>query len=201
MSKKKEKIDKINIITLGNSSVGKSSLIQRYVDEKFADTLATIGFNSKYKTKILSNGEKLKVVFYDTSGQEKYNSLSYNYIKNSNGILLMYDISKKESFLKIKDWLKNIYEHKDEDFPILLLGNKCDLEKEREVTKEEGEQLANELKLIFYETSSKEDINIEKAITELIEMIYKSLGKKFAGFETDQVKLEKSKNVKKSKKC
>ena len=201
MSKKKEKIDKINIITLGNSSVGKSSLIQRYVDEKFADTLATIGFNSKYKTKILSNGEKLKVVFYDTSGQEKYNSLSYNYIKNSNGILLMYDISKKESFLKIKDWLKNIYEHKDEDFPILLLGNKCDLEEKREVTKEEGDQLANELKLIFYETSSKEDINIEKAITELIEMIYKSLGKKFAGFETDQVKLEKSKNVKKSKKC
>ena len=201
MSKKKEKIDKINIITLGNSSVGKSSLIQRYVDEKFADTLATIGFNTKYKTRTLSNGEKLKVVFYDTSGQEKYNSLSYNYIKNSHGILLMYDISKKESFLKIKDWLKNIYEHKDEDFPILLLGNKCDLEEEREVTKEEGEQLAKELKLIFFETSSKEDINIEKAITELIEMIYKSLGKKFAGFETDQVKLEKNKNAKKSKKC
>ena len=197
----KEKIDKINIITLGNSSVGKSSLIQRYVDEIFADTMATIGFNSKYKTKILSNGEKLKVCFYDTSGQEKYNSLSFNYIKNSHGILLMYDISKKETFLKIKDWIKNIYQHKDEDFPILLLGNKCDLKEEREVTKEEGDQLAKELKLIFFETSSKEDINIEKAITELIEMIYKRLGKTFAGFETDKVKLEKSKNTKKSKKC
>ena len=201
MSKEKEKIDKINIITLGNSSVGKSSLIQRYVDEIFADTMATIGFNSKYKTKILSNGEKLKVCFYDTSGQEKYNSLSFNYIKNCHGILLMYDISNKKSFIKIKDWLKNIYEHKDEDFPILLLGNKCDLKEEREVTKEEGDQLAKELKLIFFETSSKEDINIEKAITELIEMIYKRLGKTFAGFETDKVKLEKSKNTKKSKKC
>ena len=201
MSKKKEKNDKINIITLGNSSVGKSSLIQRYVDEKFADTLATIGFNTKFKTKILSNGEKLKVVFYDTSGQEKYNSLSYNYIKNSNGILLMYDISKKESFIKIKDWLNNIFEHKDKDFPILLLGNKCDLEEKREVTKEEGDQLAKELKLNFYETSNKDNINIEKAITELIEMIYKRLGKEFEGFETDQVKLEKSKNIKKGKKC
>ena len=200
MSKKKEKIDKINIITLGNSSVGKTSLIQRYVDEIFEDTFATIGFNTKFKTKILSNGEKLKVYFYDTSGQEKYNSLSFNYIKNCHGILLMYDISEKQSFLKIKDWLKNIYEHKDEDFPILLLGNKCDLEEKREVTKEEGDQLAKELKLNFYETSNKDNINIEKAITELIEMIYKRLGKEFEGFETDQVKLEKSKNIKKGKK-
>ena len=112
----------------------------------------------------------------------------------------MYDITKKESFLKIKDWLKNIFEHKDENFPILLLGNKCDLEAEREVTKEEGIHLANELKLKFYETSNKDNINIEKAITELIEMIYERLGKEFAGFETDQVKLEKSKNIKKSKK-
>ena len=200
MSKKKEKIDKINIITLGNSSVGKTSLIQRYVDEIFKDTLATIGFNTKFKTKILSNGEKLKVYFYDTSGQEKYNSLSFNYIKNCHGILLMYDISKKESFLKIKDWLNNIFEHKDKDFPILLLGNKCDLEEKREVTKEEGDQLAKELKLNFYETSNKDNINIEKAITELIEMIYKRLGKEFEGFETDQVKLEKSKNIKKGKK-
>ena len=201
MSKKKEKIDKINIITLGNSSVGKTSLIQRYVDEIFKDTLATIGFNTKFKTKILSNGEKLKVYFYDTSGQEKYNSLSFNYIKNCHGILLMYDISKKESFLKIKDWLNNIFEHKDKDFPILLLGNKCDLEEKREVTKEEGDQLAKELKLNFYETSNKDNINIEKAITELIEMVYKKLGKEFEGFETDQVKLEKSKNIKKGKKC
>jgi small GTP-binding protein len=201
MSKKKEKIDKINIITLGNSSVGKTSFIQRYVDDIFEDTLATIGFNAKFKTKILSNGEKLKVYFYDTSGQEKYNSLSYNYIKNSHGIILMYDISKKESFTKIKDWLKNILEHKDKDFPILLLGNKCDLEEEREVTKEEGNQLANELNLHFYETSNKNNINIEKAITELIEMIYKKLEKEFPGFETEQVKLDKSKNIKKRKKC
>ena len=201
MSKKKEKIDKINIITLGNSSVGKTSLIQRYVDEIFKDTLATIGFNTKFKTKILSNGEKLKVYFYDTSGQEKYNSLSFNYIKNCHGILLMYDISNKKSFIKIKDWLNNIFEHKDKDFPILLLGNKCDLEEKREVTKEEGDQLAKELKLNFYETSNKDNINIEKAITELIEMVYKKLGKEFEGFETDQVKLEKSKNIKKGKKC
>ena len=201
MSKKKEKIDKINIITLGNSSVGKTSLIQRYVDEIFEDTFATIGFNTKFKNKILSNGEKLKVFFYDTSGQEKYNSLSFNYIKNCHGILLMYDISKKESFIKIKDWLNNIFEHKDKDFPILLLGNKCDLEEKREVTKEEGDQLAKELKLNFYETSNKDNINIEKAITELIEMVYKKLGKEFEGFETDQVKLEKSKNIKKGKKC
>ena len=201
MSKKKEKIDKINIITLGNSSVGKTSLIQRYVDEIFEDTFATIGFNTKFKNKILSNGEKLKVFFYDTSGQEKYNSLSFNYIKNCHGILLMYDISNKKSFIKIKDWLNNIFEHKDKDFPILLLGNKCDLEEKREVTKEEGDQLAKELKLNFYETSNKDNINIEKAITELIEMVYKKLGKEFEGFETDQVKLEKSKNIKKGKKC
>ena len=201
MSNKQEKIDKINIITLGNSSVGKTSLIQRYVDQKFTDTLATIGFDTKQKTKILSNGEKLKVFFYDTSGQEKYNSLSFNYIKNSHGVLLMYDISKKESFLKIEDWLKSIFEHKNKDFPVLLLGNKCDLEEEREVTKEEGNQLAKEHNLNFYETSNKDNINIDKAISELVEMIYKSLGKEFIGFETDQVKLSKNEDIKKRKKC
>ena len=189
MSKSKEKVEKINIMTLGNSSVGKSSLIVRYVEGDFKETMSTIGFNFKVKNKVLSNGEKLKVCFHDTSGQEKYHSLAFNYIKNAQGILLMYNITDRESFDKINSWLDSILEHKNKDFPILLLGNKCDLEEERQVSKEEGEKLAKELGLNFYETSTKDNINIEKSISELIEMIYKKSGKKFIGFET---KLEQS---------
>ena len=180
MSKKKEKIDKINIITLGNSSVGKSSLIQRYVDEIFADTMATIGFNSKYKTKILSNGQKLKVCFYDTSGQEKYNSITKLFVKGSQIVLLVYSIDNLKSFENIKFWFNFIKNELTRDeYVLAIIGNKKDLFENEVVDEEQGKKLADDLEANFSLISAKYDRQgIDKLFDQLLDEYISTIGKR-----------------------
>ena len=132
-----------------------------------------------YQTKIITlNGKTYSVNFYDTAGQERYKSISVNSIKGADGILLMYDITNKKSFDAIPQWMKDIIENKGINFPIILIGNKCDLEDEREVTKDEGEQLAKNYGVSFFETSNKDDVNIKNVGTELINQIIQIREKK-----------------------
>jgi small GTP-binding protein len=187
------------IMTLGESTVGKTSYIEKYVDNKFKNSLPTIGYNIYSKYFYLSNGEKTKIIFEDTSGQERYHSLAFNIIKKVHGIILMYDITKKETFDTIRKWWKNILDHKDKDFPIILVGNKCDLEDKRQVQKEEGENIAKELGIKFIETSNKNGINIKESVRELINMILRSSNEIE---DIKSVKLDKKKLKKrKKKKC
>ena len=98
--------------------------------------LATIGFDAKYKYLSLTNGERIKIIFEDASGQGRYRSLSFNFIRKANGVVLMYDITKKNTFETVSNWCKQIWKYKKKDFPVILLGNKCDLENERQVQRE-----------------------------------------------------------------
>ena len=160
--------EKIKILTLGNSSVGKTSLIQRYTNNTFRiSNITTTGYEMQRKIMKI-NDKTYKVDFHDTHGQERYKSLSYNYIKNADGIILMYDITSQTSFDSISEWMENIRKHKAEGFPIILVGNKCDLEEDRVISKEEGEELAKKYGLSFYETSNKDNINIEESCLDLI---------------------------------
>ena len=187
------------IMTLGESTVGKTSYIEKYVDNKFRNSLPTIGCNVCSKYFYSSNGEKTRIIFEDTSGQERYNSLAFNIIKKVHGIILMYDITKKETFDTIRKWWKNILDHKDKDFPVILVGNKCDLEDKRQVKKEEGENIAKELGIKFIETSNKNGINIKESARELIKMILRSSNE---NEDIKSVKLDKKKLKKrKKKKC
>ena len=161
----------INIITLGNTTVGKTAYLIRNTENKFRPSLSTVGIDMRNKKIELENGKKVNVKFYDTSGQERYRSLAPNFIKKADGIILMYDITKRESFDTISSWWNDILEYKEKDFPLILVGNKCDLEEERKVQKEEGENIAKEYNVKFYETSSKEGINIEDSFKELIKLI------------------------------
>ena len=172
MNQKKNELEKFNIMTLGNSSVGKTCYILRYTEKTFEEVyLTTLGID--YKTKIikLPNNQKYRIDYYDTAGQERYRSISLNAIKDTQGVILMYDITNKKSFDAITKWMKDIIEAKGQDFPIVLLGNKCDMEQERQVTKDEGEQLAQKYNLSFFETSNKTGKNIEEAGLELINKI------------------------------
>ena len=166
-------LSQIHIITLGESTVGKSAYINKYVDDKFKNTLPTIGFNTYKKNYSLPNGESIKIIFEDTSGQERYHSLSLNFIRKANGVVLMYDITQKHTFDTVSNWCNQIWEYQKKDFPIILLGNKCDLENERQVQREEGEQIANEKGIKFLETSNKNGININESVKELVDMILK----------------------------
>ena len=163
--------ESINIMTLGNSSVGKTSFIIKYTENTFQDVyLSTIGID--FKVKIVQIKDKqYKLFFFDTTGQERFRALSFNIIKNAHGIILMYDITNKSSFDSIPEWIKNIKESKGEDFPMILCGNKIDKENERKVSREESEELVNKYNIDFFEISNKEGINIEKAVLSLVKKI------------------------------
>ena len=166
-------IREIRLITLGNSHVGKTSFINRYVENTFSIHISsTIGIDNKDKIEIIDNNEKVKVIIFDTNGQERFKSISFNMLKNANGVLLFFDVTNRDSFDSIKEWMNNIYNFKDEKFPIVLIGNKIDINKdERQVLKEEGESEAENYKIKYFETSCKMNINIKETILYLLSKI------------------------------
>ena len=194
MSKTK-KIFEAHIVTLGNGQVGKTSIILRYIDDRFSlNYLSTIGIDSKIKKIIMPNGEQIKVKISDTAGQERFRSIASNYLKKANGILLVYDITSHESFSDINKWLQEI--NKNEcNKPMVLIGNKCDLNEQREVPKEEGMGYAKNVakNIPFYETSCKSGENIDKAIMDMESKLYKT-GKSSTRIEL-QTHLETLRNL------
>ena len=172
MSKKKEKLQKYNIMTLGNTAVGKTTFIIRFTENTFKSTyLTTLGVDYKSKIITLDNNKRYIIHFFDTAGQEKYKSLAINVIKNAHGIILMYDVTDKKSFEAISTWMKNIIDLKGKDFPVILIGNKIDLVDIREVSTEDGEISAKKYGIQFFEISNKLGINVEDACLELINLI------------------------------
>ena len=157
------KQEKIKVMALGNSKVGKSCFILRFTENRFEKVYTqTTGIDSK--TKLITIKEKQYILFfYDTLGQERYKSIPLNIIKDADGILLMYDITDQESFDSIPNWIKNIKEHKGSSFPLILLGNKIDLESDRKISKEQGEKLAQENGLEFFEITNKDGTNVQEA--------------------------------------
>ena len=181
---------KLKLFLLGNSSVGKTSFIVKYVKNIFNDELkSTIGIDYFEKDNELPNGKKAKIKFYDTAGQEKFRSIAYNLIKSAEGIILMYDITKNETFESISKWIESIKEFKGSDFssfPFILVGNKSDLEEERQVGTKEGMKEAEKYGFPFFETSNKNGINVEKAALTIALKVYEK--------KKEQEKKNKEKN-------
>ena len=174
MSDDEESEERIKIMALGNSKVGKTSFITKYTDNTFQDVyLATIGIDFKIKNIVIKEIQ-YKLFFYDTTGQEKYRSMALNMIKNAHGIILMYDITDKSSFDAITEWIKSIHDLKGKNFPVILLGNKIDLEDGRVISQEEGKKLADEYKIEFFETSNIDGTNINEAGLAIVNKILDS---------------------------
>ena len=150
------------ICLIGNICVGKTSLLARYADNSFKESYAnTIGVDFrvitlKYKDIIA------KVHIWDTAGNERFKSITINYYRSSHGFIYVYDITSKESFENLDIWINLTNENCGTNAINFLVGNKSDLEKEREVTKEEGEEFAKKYDLIFIETSAKNNDNVGK---------------------------------------
>ena len=167
-----QKLPKIRIFTLGDGGVGKSCFIIKYTEDRFEENhLLTTGIDLRSKVVQLENGKTYKVDFYDTAGQERYRSISVNSIKSAEGIILMYDITKQKSYDDITEWMDNVKQIKGTDFPMILIGNKSDLENQRIVSKEEGEELALKFNLKFFEISNKDGNNVNEAALEIISQI------------------------------
>ena len=161
----------IKIMTLGNMKVGKTNFIFKYTENKFHENhISTNGLDYKIK-KMQINNKNYQLLLFDTAGQERYKSIALNVVKDAHGILLMYDITDKTTFDSIPNWIQNIKDLKGDDFPLILLGNKNDLEEERKISKEEGQKFADEIGIQFFETSNKTGINIQESGLALIKKI------------------------------
>jgi len=151
---------KIKIMILGETLVGKTAIITRYTKKVFAENyLTTVGIDFQNK-QLNINGKKINVEIWDTAGQERFRNIAKTYFQSSDGFLLVYDITSKDSFNKLNDWYEQIKLNAPENSKCIIAGNKSDLEEKRQVKKEEGEKFASDNNLKFYETSAKDDKNI-----------------------------------------
>ena len=201
MSEEDEKKVEIlyKVLLLGDWSVGKTCLLMRYMDNTFTEMhLSTIGIDSKVKIVNLKEGLDAKIQIWDTAGQERYKTIAKSYIKGANGILLVYDVTKRNSFEGIKNWVKQIKDLVSSRVNVVLIGNKIDLEDKREVKTEEGEQLGKEFNYQFFETTAKDGVNINEAFEALI----KSIAEKYSYKPVNHgYKLENEKVLNESKGC
>jgi small GTP-binding protein len=163
----------IKILIVGDSNVGKTNLINRYIDNTFNENIVnSIDFDIKTKIVKIFN-KKILIKFFDTAGQEKFRSITKSLFQQVQGIILIYDITNEESFKNIEYWLSLIKEN-NLNFECILIGNKCDLENERKISKKDGLNFAKKNDIEFFETSCKTGLNIEKAIFSLNSQIYKN---------------------------
>lgn len=149
----------VKILILGDSGVGKSSILLRFTDDCFTENfITTIGIDFKIKT-IDIDGKKVKIQIWDTAGQERFRTITQAYYRGAHGVFLVYDITNEESFKHIEQWMKDIDRHRDKDSDVkkVLLANKCDLRQAESITKEQGQDLASQFQLPFYEVSAKDE--------------------------------------------
>ena len=189
----------LKILTLGDTSGGKSSFIIKFIDDRFSfNYIATMGLDFKQKVINLNNGQSVRLRIFDTAGQERFKSISLNFIKKADGILLLYDITNRSSFESVNKWIESIHDVAEEKVTILLIGNKCDLEKERVITKEEGEAKAEQFNMPFFETSCKDGTNINESFLKLSEEVIKKNG---TNIKEEGQRITSNKVNKKSKCC
>ena len=172
------------LIFLGDQYVGKSSILNRFYQDKFEqDYQATIGLDFHSKN-VNINGTPVRLLLYDTAGQEKFKSLIPMYIRDANIILVVYDITNKDSFVHTEHWVNETKDLKREDAIFVLVGNKIDLEENRIIQSKEAEDFANEKGFLFYEVSAKTGDKIEELFNN---RIFPEMARKYnIGEEEDQ---------------
>ena len=144
-------------------AVGKSCILLQFTDNKFREQHEiTIGVEFESKT-IEINGKLIKIQIWDTAGHEAFQSITRTYYKGAVGALLVYDITRRDTFIHLLKWLSEVKENASKEITIILIGNKNDLEDQRQVKYEEGESFAKENNLLFLETSAKTAKNIAEA--------------------------------------
>ena len=164
------------VIIVGDTAVGKSNILSRYVKDEFSsNSKSTVGVELGIKFLKIKN-TKTKIQIWDTAGQERYRAITSSYFKGSNGCFIVYDITNEASFNNIENWYEQIQKETSQEIPILLVGNKCDLEEERKVPIEKGKEKAKNLNCAFFETSALKKINIDKIFEELVNNIYEKTG-------------------------
>ena len=194
----------LKIVIIGDSGVGKTNYVYRFVEGEFSPIHApTVGFDFKSKICYLPNSQKkIKFQIWDTAGTEKYMSINKALFQRVQGIILMYDISDVKTFNHLEKWMELIRELAS-GIPLILIGNKIDLINDRLISKEKGEQFANDNNITFFESSGKSGINIEESFIYLGEEIIKNKSSNSKAFEgnTSIISKDSTKSEKKRSCC
>merc|ERR1719170_253 len=132
--------------------------------------MPTIGIDFRLKN-IEVNGRTVKVQVWDTAGQERFRTITHNYYRGAHGIALVYDTTNEISFYNIKKWIQDVRTYAESNVNLVLIGNKCDLENEKAIPKEKGQEIADEYDVKFFETSAKDNINVQEAFQCLVNMV------------------------------
>ena len=175
----------LKYIIIGDAAVGKSNLLLRYVFNIFKpEYQLTIGVEFGEKN-IKHNNKNYQLQLWDTAGQEQFRSITRAYFKNAVCALVVYDITNKSSFENIKQWIEDCMNYMPKRGFIVLVGNKCDLEENREVSTEEGQQLADLYGILFFETSAKTEYNVKEVFNESSQEIAKRIDSNFYDLNDD----------------
>ena len=188
----------VKVKMVGDSAVGKSSIITRFCDDEFQeDTSPTIGVD--YRSKIMDvNDSDVKVIIWDTAGQERFRTITNIYYRGTHGLCMVYDVTRPDSFANIKNvWLSEAREHLlSDEVVIMLIGNKIDKKEQRAVSYEEAEAFARENEMLYIETSARIRIGIQDAFEELVGKILDKPSIKTSSLTNEAKKLlkEREKN-------
>lgn len=159
------------LVLIGDTGVGKSCLLLRFADDAFTESyISTIGVDFRFRTVKIEN-KTFKLQIWDTAGQERFRTITSAYYRGADGIIMVYDVTDRESFEHIQDWLNEVNRYATEGTCKLLIGNKSDKEDQRKVTTEEGEIYAQELQMPFLETSAKSASNVEAAFLAMAQQL------------------------------
>ncbi|KAI8067098.1 ras family protein [Gongronella butleri] len=176
---------KYKIVFLGEQSVGKTSLITRFMYDTFDNTYqATIGIDFLSKTMYMNDSRPLRLQLWDSGGQERFRSLVPSYIRDSAVCVVVYDITNRQSFNNTTKWIDDVRAERANNVILVLVGNKVDLHESRQVTVEEGEKLATQYSMIYIETSAKAGHNV-KALFRKIGHALPSLDDKLENEHSD----------------
>ncbi|MBA0652352.1 hypothetical protein Gohar_012320 [Gossypium harknessii] len=174
-----QKIDYVfKVVLIGDSAVGKSQILARFARNEFSlDSKATIGVEFQTRTLVIEH-KSVKAQIWDTAGQERYRAVTSAYYRGAVGAMLVYDISKRQTFDHIPRWLEELRGHADKNIVIILIGNKSDLENQRAVSTEDAKEFAQKEGLFFLETSALEATNVEAAFLTVLNEIFNIVNKK-----------------------
>ncbi|EKE39614.1 hypothetical protein ENUP19_0097G0006 [Entamoeba nuttalli] len=185
------------LLLIGDSGVGKSCLLLRFADDTYTDThIATIGVDFKIKT-VQIDGKNIKLQIWDTAGQERFRTITSSYYRGAQGIIVVYSVIDLQTFQNVRQWLQEIERYASETVIKLLIGNKCDLEDERAVTVEQGQELANSLNVSFMEASAKKSLNVDELFIKIATDIMKNIQPANTSKPSEQADLKKGGSDKK----
>ena len=195
----------LKLLLLGDSSVGKTSILLKYISNKFDESsISTVGVD--YMDKIIDyNKFKIKLQIWDTSGEEKFRTITKNFYRNADGLLVVFDLTKKESYDHIKSWINEAKENNDK-LKTILIGNKLDLKDERIVAIDVAKQFAEKNNLKYIETSAKDGTNINELFQAIIDLLFdgkssEEILHEFTKQDSSLSVVDDSMEVKKKKSC